>query len=51
MKEDMVLMFDSGWSLKSIATFFGVSVEQVIVIITGKARPDASGEKEKIAQR
>lgn len=39
MKEDMVLMFDSGWSLKSIAAFFGVSVEQVIVIITGKARP------------
>lgn len=35
----MVLMFDSGWSLKAIATFFGVSVEQVIVIITRKARP------------
>jgi len=39
MRDDMVLMLDSGWPRDSIAAFFGVSVEEVIVIITGKARP------------
>ena len=39
MRDDMVLMLDSGWSLKAIAEFFGVSVDQVIVIITVKPRP------------
>ena len=38
MRDDMVLMLDSGWSLKAIAAFFGVSVDEVIVMITGKAR-------------
>ncbi len=39
MRDDMVLMLDSGWSLKAIAAFFNVSVEQVIFVLTGKPRP------------
>jgi hypothetical protein len=46
MRDDMSLMLDSGWSLKAIAAFFGVSVEQVIVTITGKAKPDANAKKQ-----
>ncbi len=42
----MVLMLDSGWSLKAIAAFFGVSVEQVIVMITGKTRPETIAKKQ-----
>jgi len=42
----MVLMFDSGWSLDAIAAFFGVTVEQVIVTITGKARPGTNAKKQ-----
>lgn len=45
MRDDMVLMLDSGWSLKDIAAFFGVSVEQVMVIITGKAGQDTKTKK------
>ena len=46
MRDDMVLMLDSGWSLDAIAAFFGVSVESAIVTITGKTRPETIAKKQ-----
>ena len=46
MRDDMVLRLDSGWSLKAIAAFFGVSVDEVIVMITRKTRPETIAKKQ-----